>query len=202
MVRVKNLVAFVALSSVMYGAGVISTTVALSYLPMVNASSTSIAQGLKQSKSEEVDEKRNLKFQIQNCKRSGKYIVCDVLATNLKNENQRIQFFASTENNSRVIDVSGNEYPAKLIKIGQTENPNSINTQLIGGVPLKISLSFETPSEVTKLAVVELGYWTSQESYGRVPLRDITIGGASQASNPGNPEKCPPQKNPKRPGAR
>jgi hypothetical protein len=52
MLRTKNIVQVIALSTVMFGAGVISTTVALSYLPMVNASSTHIAQGIKQLKEE------------------------------------------------------------------------------------------------------------------------------------------------------
>lgn len=83
MLRVKNLVKTVALSAVMFGAGATVATVALSYLPMVNATPTKVAQGLKQSKGEEVDEDNNLKFRFQNCKRGGKNVVCNVLATTL-----------------------------------------------------------------------------------------------------------------------
>lgn len=120
MLRTKNIFQVIALSTVMFGAGVTVATVALSYLQMVNASSTHIAQGLKQSKVE-VDEERNLKFQFQDCKRSNQTITCNVLATNLNNENQGVQFHANwgrAEGDSRVVDVSGNEYTAKIVKIG------------------------------------------------------------------------------------
>ncbi len=72
MLRVKNLVKVLALSTVMFGAGATVATIALSYLPTVNPSSTKVAQGLKQSKPEEVDEDNNLKFRLQDCKRGGK----------------------------------------------------------------------------------------------------------------------------------
>lgn len=76
-------------------------------------------------------------------------------------------------------------------------------TELIAGVPTKISISFQVPKEVSKLAVVELGYWTSKKLLGKAPFRDINIG-ASQASNPGSGKDCvcPPQTNPKKPRPR
>ena len=74
MLRVKNLVKVLALSTVMFGAGATVATVALSYLPTVNATPTKVAVGLKQSKAEEVDEESGLKFRVQNCNRSGKTV--------------------------------------------------------------------------------------------------------------------------------
>lgn len=207
MVRVKNLVSFVALSSVMFGAGATVATVALSYLPMVNASSTHIAQGLKQSKDEEVDEENNLKFRFQDCKRGGKTITCNILVTNLYKDTQTVLVFSNwnTGYNSRIVDVSGNEYIAKLVKVGQKEAKQEMDIQFIKGVPTKISFSFEIPPEVTNLAAIEIQYRTniSGLQYGKTNFRDITIG-ASQASNPTNHEKCvcPPQTNQKKPRGR
>jgi len=191
MLRVKNLVKVLALSTVMFGAGATVATVALSYLPTVNATPTTVAQGLKQSKFEEIDEKNGLKFQFQDCKRGIKTIICNVLATNLQNENQEVSFKANynVDTKSRIIDVSGNEYIAKLVKIGQKENSREIITQLIGGIPTKISLSFEIPSEATKLAVLEVGYYNPKPStWSVVQFRDINIG-SSQA----NPKKPRPR---------
>ena len=206
MARIKNFLKVFALSAVMFGAGATVATVALSYLPMVNATPTIVAQGLKQSKPEEIDEKNGFKFKLQDCKRGSKTIVCNVLATNLKNENQEVSFKANynVDTKSRIIDVSGNEYIAKLVKIGPKEDSREIITQLIGGIPTKISLSFEIPSEVTKLAVLEVGYYNSKPStWSVVQFRDVNIGG-SQASNPANPQNCtcPPQRNSKKPRAR
>jgi hypothetical protein len=204
MLRVNNIVKVLALSTVMFGAGATVATVALSYLPMVNASSTKIAQGLKQSKGEVMDEENGLKFQFQNCNRSNQTIICNVLATNLKSENQQIRFHADDPGAkvaSRVVDVSGNEYPTKLFKIGQKDDKYYIETRLIAGVPTKLSLSFQIPREVIKLAVLEVSY--SAQKYGVAQLRDINIG-TSQVSNPGNPADCtcPPQTTLKKPRPR
>lgn len=206
MPRVKNLFNVFALSAVMFGAGATVATVALSYLPTVNATPTTLAQGLKQSKAEEVDEENNLKFRVQDCKRVGKNVVCDVLATNLKKENQQLWISWSTSTRGRVIDSSGNQYIAKQTQIGQSisKDGEALAANLIGGIPTKISYSFEIPREVTNLAAVEVNYSNPLTNInGKVALRDITIS-ASQASNPGNPANCtcPPQTNPKKPRPR
>jgi len=206
MLRVNNIVKVLALSTVMFGAGATVATVALSYLPMVNASSTKIAQGLKQLKAEEVDEENNLKFRVQDCKRGGKYVVCDVLATNLKKENQRLQVSWNTSIRGRVIDSSGNQYIAKQTQIGQSisKDGKDLLANLIEGIPTKISYTFEIPWEVTKLAAVEVNYYIIDTAInGKVALRDITVS-ASQASNPANSGDCtsPSQTNPKKPRVR
>ena len=209
MLRVKNLVKVLALSTVMFGAGATVATIALSYLPTVNASSTKVAQGLKQSKPEEVDEDNNLKFRLQDCKRGGKYVVCNVLATNLKNENQKIWILWSSLVRGRAIDTNGNEYIAKQTQIGPSiakdGESSPLAANLIGGIPTKLSYSFEIPREVTNLAAVEVNYQIVGASiYGKVAIRDVNIG-SSQASNPANSGTkciCPPQTNPKKPRPR
>ncbi len=213
MPRVKNLFNVFALSAVMFGAGATVATVALSYLPTVNATPTIVAQGLKQSKPEAIDEEGNLKFQLQDCKRGTKTIVCNVTVTNLKDKNRTLQFNASEGNNStRGIDFSGNEYIANKVQIGQEQGKEWLVKSLIGGIPTKISFSFEMPPEVTKLAVIEVNYlFGDRPEIGgdarqnrKVQIRDVNISG-SQASNPANPGSnctCPPQTNPKKPRAR
>ncbi len=207
MLRVKNLVKTVALFSLVFGAGATVATIALSYLPTVNASSTKVAVGLKQSKGEEVDEEANLKFRFQDCKRGGKTITCNILVTNLYKDTQTVHFFSDWANyNSRIVDVSGNQYIAKLVKIGQKEEKREMDIQFIKDVPTKISFSFEIPPEVTNLAAIEIQYRTdiSGLKYGKTHFSDITIG-ISQASNPANAGTkctCPPQTNPKKPRPR
>lgn len=210
MFSVKNITTLVALSTVMFGTGATVATVTLSYLPMVNASSTKVAQGLKQSKAEESDEEYGFKFRLQDCKRGGKTVVCNVLATNLKSQNQQIWISWSTLVRTRVIDSSGNEYIAKQAQIGPSiaKDGEILSANLIGGIPTKLIYSFDIPQEVTNLAAIEVSYQMSGTSseYRKVAIRDINIG-ASQASNPRNSGKdctCPPQTNQKkpRPGAR
>jgi hypothetical protein len=210
MIRVNNLIKTAALSTVMFGAGAAVATVSLSYLPIVNATPTKLAVGLKQSKGEEVDEKNNLKFRVQDCKRGGKTVVCNVIATNLKNENQKIVISWTDALHSRVIDSSGNQYIAKQTQIGssiQKGNDGTLAADLIGNIPTKIIYSFEIPQEVTNLAAFEVNYrFPSSYIYDieKVAIRDITIGGsqASSPSNPGTKCTCPPQTNPKKPRAK
>jgi hypothetical protein len=210
MLRVKNLVKTVALFSVVFGAGATVATVALSYLPMVNATPTKLAQGLKQSKGEVIDEKNGYKFQFQDCKRGIKTVVCNVLATNLNEDNPKLYLFADYFSStgpvkSKAVDVSGNEYIAKLVKVGQNQNSSYFQTHFIKGVPTKVSLSFEIPQEVTNLAGLQLDYSKDVfSSFANAQFQNITIGG-SQASNPANPGTkctCPPQTNPKKPRPR
>ncbi len=207
MLRVKKLVKTVALFTVVFGAGVMSATVALSYLPMVNANSIKVAQGLKQSKAEETDEEYGLKFRLQDCKRGGKTVICNVLATNIKNEDHRI--LIGWNSRGRAIDSSGNEYIEKQTKVGSSivKDGGIQDINLIRGIPTKISYNFEIPQEVTKIAALEVNYLVHKKEYGnvvsRVSIRDINIG-ASQASNPATSGDyiCPPQTTPKKPRPR
>ncbi|BAZ18877.1 hypothetical protein NIES4071_107620 (plasmid) [Calothrix sp. NIES-4071] len=206
MLRTKNIVQVLALSTVMFGAGVTVATVALSYLPMVNASSTSIAQGIKQSKAEEVDEENNIKYRFQDCKRTGKTVVCSVLATNLKTENQKIFYQGGGGAASRVIDVDGNQYAGRQIVDGKPQDAGWVTTSLIYNVPTRISFSYEIPREVTKLAALELSYRypydaPSTSKPNTIQLRNLSIG-ASQASNPGKSDCTPAPTNPKKPRGR
>jgi hypothetical protein len=213
MLSINNFVRVLALSTVMFGTGATVATVVLSYLPIVNATPTKVAQGLKQSKPEAIDEEGGLKFQLQDCKRGIKTVVCNVTATNLSDKNRTLQFNASQGNTStRGIDFSGNEYVAKKIQIGQEQGNDWLVRSLIGGIPTKLSFSFEMPKEVTKLAVIEVNYlFGAPPEVGgdarqirKVQIRDVDIS-VSQASNPANPGTkctCPTQTNPKKPRAR
>ena len=208
MLGVTKSIKALALSTIMFGAGASVATVALSYLPNANATPIKVAQGLKQSKAEEVDEDNNLKFRFQDCKRGGKNVVCNVLTTNLKNENREIVFHAGRVIRGRIIDVDGNQYIGQLIVKGEALGDyNEVATNLIYGTPTKLSYIFEVPREVTKIAALEVNYKIRGNNYGndyKVVIRDITIGGsqASNSTNPGTNCSCPPQTTPKRPKPR
>lgn len=208
MLRVKNLFNVFALSAVMFGAGATVATVALSYLPTVNATPTTIAQGLKQSKAEEVDEENNIKYKFQDCKRTGKTVVCNVLATNLKTENQKLFYQGGGGAASRVIDVDGNQYAGRQVVDGKPQEAGWVTTSLIYNVPTKITFSYEIPREVTQLAALELSYRypydaPSTSKPNTIQLRNLNIG-TSQASNSANSGNCtcPPQTTPKKPRPR
>ncbi len=191
MLRIKNFFNVFALSAVMFGAGVAATTVALSYLPSVIATTKVVAQNVKQSKTEEIDDINGWKWELQNCQRANQKVVCNFLVTNIGQNDNSLNLSVY---DSRIF-VSGSEYKAASANIGQS---NSTYTNIIRGIPTKVNVIFNTPQEVTKLEALEVNYYSAKAQF-----RDVNISG-SQASNPANPGKCtcPPQTNPKKPRQR
>jgi hypothetical protein len=193
------------LSVVMFGAGASVATIALSYLPSVTAAPKIVAQGLKQnSKLIANDEERELKLELQGCKRGTQQLICNFLITSLANKNRTIEVIGGgyTTGNSRIIDNSGNEYVAKEIQIGNQKKTSTLQTELISGIPTKLSLSFEIPQQVTKFSVIEavISAYGYENVKVNAQFRDVNLSG-SQASNPsipGNNCTCPPT-NPKKP---
>ncbi len=177
------------LSAVMFSAGVGVATVALSSLPSVIATPGIVAQNVKQSKAEQVIEEKGLKWELLNCSRAGQKVICNFLVTNIGQEDRWVPLNGG--NASRIFDLSGNEYSAKGSQIGKDQSSTSSETTLIRGITTKASVIFELPQEITSFAVLEVSYYNS-----KIQFRDINVRGV-QASNPTNPVKCPPQKNPK-----
>lgn len=187
MLKVWKLGKVFVLSAAMFSAGVVTATVALSYLPKVSAAPELVAGGVKQLETGGVFEGDGVRWELQGCQRVNQKVTCNFLITSSVNGG-----LAIVKNISRVIDSSGNEYQAKGIQIGR----GGSDVVLAVGVPIKGSITFELPREVTRLALVEMPVY----NYPRVQFRNIDIG-ISQASNPTNTDNncvCPRQK-PKKP---
>jgi hypothetical protein len=154
-----------------------------------------VAQGLKQdAKTVVTDEERQLKFELQGCKRVNQKVSCDILMTNLANKSRQITFNASVfSQSSRLIDDSGNEYIAQKVKIGSQEEA-TLQTELITGIPTKAILTFEIPQQVSKLAVLEAFIAAYGYSNGgaevKPQFRNISLV-SSQVTNPGSECNCP-----------
>lgn len=182
-------------STAMFSAGVGVATVALSSLPSVTATPGIVAKNLKQSKAEQVIEEKGLKWELLNCSRAGQKVNCNFLVTNVGQEDNNVDL--ESDSDSRIFDLSGNEYPAKGSQIGKSQSFESFasSTTLIRGIPTKASVSFELPQEITKLAVLEVATYFD----GKIQFRNVNVS-SSQASNPATPGNCtcPPQANSKK----
>jgi uncharacterized Zn finger protein len=202
MSNLKKFSEVLVLSVVMFGSGVISATVIFSYLPTVNATPKVFTQKLKQeSTTVVIDEERNLKLELQGCKRVNQKVICNFLITSLANKNRTIEFsgHGAQSQQSRIIDDSGNEYVPEQVQVGSNKHSSAQQAELIPNIPTKVSLTFEIPQQVTKFAVIET--YISAYGYDNIPVqlqfRDVNLIGF-QASNLGSNCTCPTQTNPRK----
>lgn len=185
----------------MFSAGATVATVTLSYLPIVTAAHT-IAQGLKQETpaAKLTVEDNGLRFQLQSCQRNRAIVTCAILITNLDDKQQDLQIRiygnGFGNNNSRSIDSSGNQYLPNQIQLGSEKSPSDAYTNLIPNVPIKGSLSFELPQQITNLSAVEVSYFTNADY--KVNFQDVSISNsqASKTTNNRNNQNCSPSARP------
>ncbi|MBW4556568.1 MAG: hypothetical protein KME59_11610 [Trichormus sp. ATA11-4-KO1] len=122
-------------------------------------------------------EANGFSFQLQNCLRSGTNVTCNLLITKIEDRSgDRDGLFLVNANNSRIINVSGEEFVARSIQLGEKQGA-SAQTNLVSGVPLKASISFEVPAQFSKLALLEVGYTFYNPGYNvrTAQFRNVTI---------------------------
>jgi hypothetical protein len=125
-------------------------------------------------------ENDDLRFKLQGCQHKGEQVVCRFLVTNLKSQKRDVYMvYRSSAGNTRIIDISGNEFLANKVWLGSSNNSNT----LLPSIPMKGSVSFENvPRSVSNLTVLELKYSTN-EGYQSVQFSNITIGGGKTTSD-------------------
>lgn len=121
----------------------------------------------------------NIGFNLQKCQRiaQSKTVTCLLLFTATSQEQERISIFGGNKyGSSRVFDLSGNEYTANFARIGKAKSTdNSFNgevvNELIPGIPTKVTINFELPPDLTKLAAFEIKF----NNIGKAVFRDVNI---------------------------
>jgi len=166
----------------------LATTVAVSaYLTNYDATANAQRQDLQELKpgvpvedSNNVVQGRNIRFNLQKCQRSGqsKTVNCQLLFTATSERQQIITIYGDNKyGSSRVFDLAGNEYIAKFAQIGKFKSTDIFNGQvrneLIPGVPTKVIINFELPTDITQLAAFEVKY----NSTGKAVFRNVKIVG-------------------------
>jgi hypothetical protein len=122
---------------------------------------------------QQVLEDNDFRFQLLNCQRKSKLVTCNLLITNLSADRSLTIF------PSRVFDSSGSEYAMKSFFLGN--RTDGFAHSVVQGVPIKSSLTFEIPSEVTEFTLLEIPYnfaapniWTTAAP-AKLQFRNIKI---------------------------
>lgn len=144
--------------------------------PQTNSSISpvKVAQGQNNSaSSQQTIEDNDFRFQLLNCQRKSKVVNCNFLITNLSVDRSLTIF------PSRVFDSSGSEYAMKSFFLGN--RTDGFAHSVVQGVPIKSSLTFEMPSEVTEFTLLEIPYnfaspniWTTAAP-AKLQFRNIKI---------------------------
>lgn len=99
-------------------------------------------------------------FVFDRCNRSGANVTCRFLVTS-KSDDIVLRTFAGYKDGphmTRIFDDLGNEYPAKSAKLGISVDPRFTQKNMISGVAIPATFSFEgLASETTSIRVLQVG---------------------------------------------
>ncbi len=113
-------------------------------------------------------ESNGFTFALQKCQRSGSTVTFYFIITN--NKQDRSLTFGTT--NSRIFDNAGNECNADLVQIGKDSSTYWADSNLVTGVPVKASISFNKISEEAEfIKVIEI-FWRSDRDF-TIQLRNV-----------------------------
>ena len=115
----------------------------------------------------------NFTFELEQCKRSGKNVTCDLLITNNDEDRELVIYNRNYETYCRIFDDFGNEYGAFEVQIGK-EKGNHPEILLVSSVPTRATLYFDKVSpKANKITLLELG--CQADKHFRAQLRNIPI---------------------------
>lgn len=158
-----------------------------SILPSISlpSSSTLPIQNSSQKNSERdaqiTVEDNKFRFDFKNCQRNRETVICNLLITNFANNNRTIGIRTGDWDDRSRSFASGVEYSPKLVQIGQSQGYVA-ETSLIPNIPVKASLSFQIPQDITQLTALQVIYWNYspgqyafEAKHGEVVFRNIGI---------------------------
>ena len=101
-------------------------------------------------------EVKGMVVELEDCKRSGDVVVCELLVTS-GNDDKDLYVYAA--GHSRIIDENGLEYSSTLASIGSKSSGRYFLHTFVSGVPTKTVLRFEkVSSQINTIALLELGF--------------------------------------------
>lgn len=180
----------ISVSSLIIATCAASTTAATALPQLATTANSVLAQGQKTSTVETTVEKDDFKFTLQSCQRIRQTVTCNLLITNVGNQDRNLGLYlpGSDVSSCRTFDSSGNEYIASSVQIGKSRSPAGYKaeTTLIKNIPTKASVSFVLPQELTELAVVEVSYREPiglSSTRGQAQFRNIKIVTSNSSTN-------------------
>lgn len=114
-------------------------------------------------------------FKLQGCKRTSETVKCEFFITN-KKEDRALQIHTS---DTRIVDLQGNQYFTRNIDLGGilvSSGYTMVEQKLVQDVGLKAFITFaKVPTQVNRLALIELSVRTYERGFFSVKLRDIPV---------------------------
>lgn len=118
------------------------------------------------------------KVDLQDCIQQSQKIICRLKITSIKKDSPlRMQGNNGLSYRTRRIDTSGNEYIAKIAKIGTSENSVFAESDLIKDTPMNASVVFdEILPETNKIAVLEVSFYNkNSDTSFKLQFRNINL---------------------------
>jgi hypothetical protein len=114
---------------------------------------------------------------LQACRHSGSNIICDLLITSTKDtEPDGIMIHIKGDFKSKIIDYSGKEYYANLVKLGERSHAWSVEGKLYANMPKRASLYFENVSILKEqILVLEIEGYLLPGTRISASFRDIPL---------------------------
>jgi hypothetical protein len=143
-----------------------------------------------------IDKNGEFSVDSRGCQRRGTNVTCDVIVTNLKENNLNITFYADDygRSNTYAVDSNGNQYMAKLVRISKSESRNYVGNTYIPNIPVKVNFVFELPEQVNQLAAFSILYnYNSTITLRNVPIvssKPNTEPSTKPVPNTGNSGTC------------
>jgi len=155
----------ITLSTLIFGSFI--PTAFSATVPQENAQETKSETLLAQS----TVRKNTFRFQMNNCRRINREVVCSVLVTNISNSSRR---FTTYKISGEAVDFSGNIYPFSKAAIGKkyTTNKFGVRISTTPGIPIKVNYYMTIPQGINELAGIQF----QTGNYGKVGFRNIPIG--------------------------
>jgi len=92
-------------------------------------------------------------FELERCEQAGGGLVCNLFITNTKATDRHLRLMSES---SRIVDDSGEEYPAREMQIGRQGN-QSVVAALASGVRMRAAVFFEgLPPKFGGIALLEI----------------------------------------------
>jgi mRNA-degrading endonuclease HigB of HigAB toxin-antitoxin module len=196
----RKFIKVIAVSNLIVAMSAATATALSASQPAATTSNATLAQRAEQgtSTATQTFEDNGLKFDLKNCQRVQQTVTCNLLITNFGNPDRQVGLYGNHNYvyvpKPQIFDDSGNQYVVKQVQFGKEKSTTNAWTTLIKGIPVKATISFELPQEVTKLAVLEVVVsndrrYSPDYLQGKAQFRDVDIVASNPSSVPRNTPK-------------
>ncbi len=139
-----------------------------------SANSSSPSTGAEKSLSEKIDA-NGLTFELKSVRRIGGAIVCELTVTSNELDREFQVDACEICHPSTMTDDSGNHHRVAMFRLANKPSDYSLTSMLVAGVPVKLTLRFESVSpDASKIALLNVNFWLSHSTL-TAQFRNVAI---------------------------